>query len=653
VGRPTKLAQDVPFATEVQDALEVARAHLGASIAIVAEIDADAGTYVVQHVVAPPDTPLEVGDQFPLAETYCEITMRSDDVVAIADAASTHERHPAWGRFHLASYAGVALHPNGATFGTLSFSSPAARDGWSLAELGLLRLVGTWVERTLERRSLLARIEHSDARFRAVFEASPDAMVLHRAGAIAEVNPATASLLGVERDAIVGASIFDFLVREEDRAITRERFARMAGGEPAGAPLQVPLRTARGALRWVEALGMPVETSEGRLMLTIARDVTSKREELQQRMMRSDRLAAIGALAAGIAHELNNPLAYVMANVDVAIETLGEEEGDLVDALSEARQGAERAREIVRDLRVFSRVEASVRPCELQRLLDVAVKLAANDLRPKARVVKDYGPSVVVDVDEVRVTQVFVNLLLNTAQAMPEGDAARNEVRLTTSSSRLGWVEVVVADSGPGFPAEVLPHVFEPFFTTKAPGEGTGLGLPISRSTIEELGGTITAQNGSEGGAELRVSLPLSVERVEAPPRRSSIPAAGHRGRVLVVDDNPLVARAVERILSRYHDVVVALEGKEALSLLLDAGERFDVVVCDLMMPEVPGWDVHATLAERAPELAAKMIFMTGGSMHERARSFLESVDNPRFEKPFDVAQVRALVEAAVESTKA
>ena len=254
------------------------------------------------------------------------------------------------------------------------------------------------------------------------------------------------------------------------------------------------------------------------------RDLT-ERKRMENQLIFAGRMAAVGTLAAGVAHEINNPLAYIVANIDFArhqITTVasrlsrsdaGGGPGHVLDetgeALTEARQGAERVRNIVRDLRVFARGdEEQSGPVAVRRVLDSSINIAWNEIRHRARLVKDYGDTPMVEGNESRLGQVFLNLLLNAAQALPEGHAEENEIALTTLVLE-GELAVEIRDTGAGIPRDVLPHIFEQFYTTKPIGEGTGLGLAVSHRIVTDHGGQILVDSELGRGSTIRVVLPL------------------------------------------------------------------------------------------------------------------------------------------------
>ena len=361
----------------------------------------------------------------------------------------------------------------------------------------------------------------------------------------------------------------------------------------------------------------------------------------------SERMAAVGTLAAGVAHEINNPLAVVIANVErVSGEPLPEE---LRAGLREARDCAERIRTIVRDLKLFSRAEeASFGPVDTESVLESTLRMAANEIRHRARLVRQYGKVPPALANESRLEQAFLNLLVNAAHAIPVGKAELNEIRVSTRLGERQDVIVEIADTGCGMPPEVRQRLFTPFFTTKPVGVGTGLGLSICHRIVTSLGGTIEVESEPGRGSVFRIHLPLA--RSEAAPPRApagAAPAAGRRGRVLIVDDEPALAKTLLHLLSPAHEAIATTRAKDALERVA-AGERFDVILCDLMMPDMTGMDLHEALLRSTPEQAERMIFMTGGAFTARASEFLDRVANQCLEKPFKPQELLEMVNARV-----
>jgi two-component system cell cycle sensor histidine kinase/response regulator CckA len=483
-------------------------------------------------------------------------------------------------------------------------------------------------------------------------EKLPIGIFVARDGAIVYANPELARSCGCSSpNELVGVATTAVFSHDPDQsgsypaigaapdtfASRREWTYKRADGRP------VLLETS--SRREVELQGRVAE-------LVTVRDLTELRA-MRSQLMQADRLASVGMLAAGVAHEINNPLAYVIAALDFMAEALQAEQpalGDFQHALGEAREGASRVRQVVRDLKTFSRAEPErVTVVDLLGVLDSSANMAMNEIRHRAQLVKVYGAVPRVRANEARLGQVFLNLLVNAAQAIPEGRAAQNEIRILTTTSDDGGAVIEIQDTGAGIPEAALEHIFDPFFTTKPAGVGTGLGLALCKTTILAMGGTISVSNLPKGGASFRVSLAAQsvvTSPAETTPARPVVPQ-GRRGRVLVVDDEVLIANGLGRVLGKEHDVVTLTSARDALKKC-EAGERFDVIVCDLMMPELTGMDVHQALLELDPEQARRMVFLTGGAFTARASAFLDKTSNICLEKPYDPTNLRALVRGIV-----
>jgi signal transduction histidine kinase len=375
-----------------------------------------------------------------------------------------------------------------------------------------------------------------------------------------------------------------------------------------------------------------------------------EREDMETRLAFADRMASVGTLAAGVAHELNNPLMYVLSNLYLTREEMdSRDRGEARQQLDEAIHGAVRMQNIVRDLKTFSRVDDEQRGnVEVQNVLESSINMCWNEIRHRATLQRNFSETPPVDANESRLGQVFLNLLINAVQAMPESAVRENRITVRTYTGDDGSAVIEVADNGSGIEPECMSRIFEPFFTTKDVSEGTGLGLSICRKIIRDAGGSIEVESGLGHGTTFVVRLPASTlacvsQETEAPPPS----AASTRARVIVVDDEPLVGRSIQRAL-RGHDVVVYTSGEEAIERLC-SDEPFDVVLCDLMMPEVSGMEVFRRVCERRPEIASRFVFMTGGAFTAQARAFLKETPSVCLEKPFELNQVRELVTERTE----
>jgi signal transduction histidine kinase len=401
--------------------------------------------------------------------------------------------------------------------------------------------------------------------------------------------------------------------------------------------------------------------------------VRAERRKIQEQLMISERMASVGTLAAGVAHEINNPLAVVVGNLQLigqdlqalsndveAITTdvrqqLGDRYGRVAATLASTREAAtdaeeagERVRTIVRDLRVFSRSEEDRRDAvDLHAVLESSLRMARNELRHRAKVVRQFGDVPRVDANEARLGQVFLNLIVNAAHAIPEGHTEDNAVTVTTR--RTGdMVAVDVTDTGTGIAPEVMPRIFDVFFTTKPIGVGTGLGLAICHRIVTGMNGRIEVRSQVGEGTTFTVLLPRvrTGRTQEAPvqPKPVATTTPTRPRSVLVVEDEVAIGRTLQRLLTP-HMVTVVTRAREALERI-GQGERFDFILCDVMMPELTGMDFYRELRDKDRAAADKIVFMTGGTFTSGAREFLDQVPNARIDKPIDASRLRLLIES-------
>ncbi len=507
------------------------------------------------------------------------------------------------------------------------------------------------------RKQAEEALRASEEKFRAAFEFAGLGIVLVSPdGRIVETNRAFRAMLGYGDEDMRGVPCLR-LHEPADGPTPTEVIDGMCEGriEHIELPRRFVRRDGSIAETIMRASALRDAAGTFRFSLGVVEDL-SDRKRLEAQLLLADRMASIGTLAAGVAHEINNPLAFILANVDFAIGELGREGADpeVVRALEDAKDGGARVREIVRDLKSFSRgTNDDWELVDVRQVLRSAIGLAANEIRHRAQLVVDEGEVAPIRANEHRLSQVLLNLLINAAQAIPEGHASENAVRASTFTAPDGRIVVEISDTGAGIPPEVLPRIFDPFFTTKPIGVGTGLGLSICHGIVTTLGGDIEVESAPGRGSTFRVRLPqgLSRQAAERPPALLSPPV--RRGRILVVDDEELVTRAVARILSPQHDVVTRTSAQAALDEITSGGDEFDLVLCDLMMPDMSGMELHARLDDVAPELARRVVFLTGGAFTPDARAFLESVPNARIEKPFEPPALRDAVGRALGSARA
>jgi PAS domain S-box-containing protein len=469
---------------------------------------------------------------------------------------------------------------------------------------------------------------------------------------IIAVNEAYCRITGYTSEELLAMrSFFDLVAPEDQERVRARREASLtAPTVDMPAPMTVTILHKSGRRVVVESASKPFHPDRSwGAFIAIVRDVT-ERQRTEDALLRADRLASLGTLAAGVAHEINNPLTWVLLHLGFLDRELPRIAADLrtgdpsaqltaaariesvIARVAETREGVQRIEGIVRDLRTFSRPDSDVRePIDVCKVLDSAVNLTAGELRHRVVLKRDYAPIPPVLGTESRLGQLFLNLLVNAAQAIPPGDAARNQIRISTHSDG-AHVLVEISDTGAGIPADVLPRVFDPFFTTRT--AGVGLGLSVCHGITQSLGGQIAIDSRVGAGTTVRVLLPAV--------RRAS---NTERPRLLVVEDEQRLAGALARVLGDEFDVSLAPGRERALELLL-GGARFDAILCDLLLPDGSGMELYDTLRARLPGTEVKLVFMSGGPDSPQVREFLRRVPNARIDKPFDTQELQRILRA-------
>lgn len=390
--------------------------------------------------------------------------------------------------------------------------------------------------------------------------------------------------------------------------------------------------------------------------------------------------AALGTLAAGLTRELDRPLEFVIGSQQYALRELSalaelfdevtprrrelarELASEIESAVRDSISGIEKLRFIALEFKRLSQPPAArARSVDVRAALDAALSVAGPELAARARVVRDFGACPQVHADEVRLTTLFVNLLLNAAQAIAKGAADENQVRIVTRTSAHGGALVEVRDSGCGIPSADLGRVFEPFFTTRDPDKNAGLGLSIAHSIVSSLGGSIAVESSAGTGSTFRVLLPTVPEtRTRTPPppvteslaRPPALPPTAPlrtdtRDRVLLVDDEPILLDALTRALEGPYAIERAAGGRAALDLLR-AGNEYDLLLCDLMMPGMTGMELCTAIERQFPNAARRMAFMTGGAFTPPAQEFVAAPGRRVLEKPFTNDELFAFIAACL-----
>jgi len=524
------------------------------------------------------------------------------------------------------------LGATGLLFG-VAMTVLAHQNGRVLADSARLRFLNGALARELGRRSrersgrLQILLDHAGV---VTIVADPST------SEIIDVSDNARALLAEPRVDLVGHRMFDLfdfdlLARPSDW----DRLVRAAQRRPHAQSDVV--RTPEGSLD-IELTATVQPVNDVEYVLIVIKDVTERRA-MEQQLARASLLASVGTLSAGVAHEVNNPLAYVIGNLHY-LEDQIRDRPDLAvleEPLSDALEGANRIKGVVSDLMATARPRtegiASVQPGPI---VQTCLRITDNQLRHRARVVLEEQETPPVRADALRLNQVILNLLLNAAEALPEGDASHHRVtiRVFYEAGR-GMVRIDVEDTGHGIREADLARVFDPFFTTRPEGSGMGLGLAICRSVIEGLGGTIDVTSEFGRGTCFTVRLPEAppAPLSETPPPapvRSELPALD----ILIVEDDPTFARTARRMLDG-HRVAIETSAAGALTRLFGA-TQYDAILCDIMMPDLTGVEFYQLVLMRRPALAQRIVFATGGAFTPDTRAFLSTVANPRLTKPFE-----------------
>lgn len=498
------------------------------------------------------------------------------------------------------------------------------------------------------REERAGALERARADFQRLLDAAPDGVAVIGQGGLLYANPVLLRWVGSPDVAALAKLRVTEVIHTHDIEKATQAIGALLAEPGSRGVLRIRVRRAGGGLFDVECLGLGAEWEGQPACVVVARDLSQRRHD-QSRLIVADRSASVGTMSAGVAHEINNPLAYLLLNLEYLIRELPEAWTDparvphLAERLAESRHGAERVGHILKELgSLSSRRQTRRHGVDLAEVLRRALRTVEREVSARAELsVEDEGaPS--VDADPHSLEQLFVNILANAAQAFPAPRSGQGVIRIRLSTSEDGSALVEVTDNGTGIAPEHLKRIFDPFFTTKP--TGTGLGLPISHAIVRSFGGHISVQSELDRGTTFRVVLPPGAAPAAERERSSSVPVpAGRRARVLVVDDDAVVAETLRRVLAESYEVQVSTSAEQALAVL-GADSGFDVVLCDLLMPEMSGMELHQTLADRQPGLEERLVFMTGGAFTARARDFLRRVGNPRLEKPFEFEQLHAIV---------
>lgn len=502
-----------------------------------------------------------------------------------------------------------------------------------------------------ERSRSDEKLRRSEESLRKLIDTLPDGILVHDGGRAVYVSPTLDRMLGYPEGSLVGRVVLD-AVHPDDRAKVAERMAALyAPGAPSSLPfLEERLVRSDGTSITCEIAALRVLFEGKDAVVAVIRDITD-RLRTQAELAHADRMTTVGRLAAGVAHEINNPLTFVLLNLEHQTRVLESHlangspiSHETLRMLSQgakfAHEGAERVARIVRDLRTLGRREEEpFGLLDVNEVLESALTLTTHEIEARGRVVRRFETGATLIGSEGRLCQVFVNLLVNAAHALNPEKAEQNVIEVETSGDR-DSVRVVVRDNGPGMSPQVLERVFEPYFTTKPPATGTGLGLPISRDIVRLHGGDIRIVSSAESGTCVEVVLPRKpASRAPSVPEMAAVSIA--KKRLLVIDDDEPVLRSISDLLEERYDVTRTGTSEEGQRLLETSS--FDLVLCDVALPGTSGPDLSEWA--RRTGIVTPFLLMSGAGTDSQRRARGAA---GYLEKPFRGTALVLAIEAAL-----
>ena len=517
------------------------------------------------------------------------------------------------------------------------------------AGLGQRRFfIVTMRDMSAQKNTVASPYDEDRALLDSIFENFPTELYLRELdGTIVTINKSGAKFYGKTPREMIGMSIGDWDQGKEIEIARMTQEKVLASGKPA---TQEYHYTLDGRDVVVLSTIFPVKDSEGKIFRIggVATDVTelhNTRDQLQralETLHQSEKLAALGQLLAGVAHELNNPLAVVLGRAAILQEKL---EGTTHAApLQKLREAADRCARIVKTFLAMARQTGPRRQMvDIRDLIDSALEMTTYSLR-KSNITWNSTPITseqLIEVDQDQIVQVLINLILNAQQALEDQAGDRKlDLQIATSSDK-EWLNIVIADNGPGVPEKVAHRIFDPFFTTKPVGQGTGLGLSVCKSMVEAHGGKLSLETTPGGGATFRILLPtFSDQAVVADQKSTAQSVLPPIGRILIIDDEVEIAAILADCLTSLGiECVIAADGRAGLERVAESA--FDAIFCDVSMPGMDGITFYGNLQAKHPTLANRVIFISGDVLHRDWDKFSATVDRPIIEKPFDPQQVR------------
>jgi two-component system, cell cycle sensor histidine kinase and response regulator CckA len=512
----------------------------------------------------------------------------------------------------------------------------------------------------------------ADENFQNIIRQMPDGVLIKDESQVLFANESFARMLEYgSSDELKGTESIQ-LVHPDYRIISQDRSQKLLTEGGSNPLCKFKMIGKQGKVVDVETASMAIEYYGKKAVMAVMRDMTMQ-NRMERQAVNNDKLATLGTLAAGVAHEVNNPLTFVLGNltflqeqvdeIKVMLQQKGVLDGacekllaEMTEEITEVTHGGERIRDIVKGLKSFARNgDDKAEKVDLNQVIEASINMTFHMMKQKARLEKDMAVNLpTFTANSGKLQQVFMNLFVNASQAIVGNRPSENKITVRTGRQD-GNLFVEVSDTGRGIPAEVLPRIFDPFFTTKPVGEGTGLGLAVCNEILRHFQGSMEVRSEVGKGTTFTVYLPLEnglstgKDAVEV---NNAAKVEKKLGRVLVVDDEPGNLDVISKGLRKDYDVVSALSGVEAMAVLTKGGDQVDAIVSDINMPEMDGVTLFKTVAKVFPGMEKKMIFITGGIFSEGVNEFLKGIPNYCLEKPFRQDDLKLAIAQCVTAGK-
>lgn len=539
---------------------------------------------------------------------------------------------------------------------------------WDEDGLAAVGVCSAIIKGVLEREESRKALISSEERFRRLAENAPDIILRWtKDDGIEYINPAITDIAGYSPDTVLGGT--DFLMQKvfaEDREKFTAILESVTGPANKTNSFEFRLIAADGSVKWLEARYIPIRDGEGNVTAVefISRDFTERieaereKESLQQQLLQSQKMEAVGRLAGGMAHDFNNMLTVISGNAQLSLMKLKPDQNFYYE-FKDILESADRARDLSMKLLTFARKEKiNVEELTLAEVADDMISILRRSIDKKIRIETDYAAGCSVSGDRNQLQQALLNICNNACDAMDDSGVLSINVdseyldehscRKTPPVIPGNYCCIEITDNGPGIPAEVLPKIFEPFFTTRSHEKNTGLGLSLTFGIIQNHGGCLEVSSAPGEGASFRVYLPQAGMPGENDDNDCGSNPATQKPLVLLVDDERIVLDVNRRMLeSAGYEVIAAPGGKEAVDIYSERGGDIDVVILDIIMPDVDGRDVFYKVKEMNPDV--RVVLSSGYSMKGHAEELMNAGAKAFVQKPFLIQELIEALESAVE----